>query len=175
MRDGDWLLAAEYCRQCGYRPGHERAALEVASGGELAPLDHNRLTPLTDSGTNGFAGGTMSRAFAPAMMRGDCGLPATDGYRKWKNKQWVSDLGTNPCATTVTAMIETRSGMVAMGSVESGLYLLRPQAESLHFSQTNGCPHDWIRCLCEDREGTLWAGAGNGGTGGLAPRQSADV
>jgi signal transduction histidine kinase/ligand-binding sensor domain-containing protein len=135
--------------------------LWVASGGELAPLMHNQLLPLTDSGTNGFAGYYVTGICA--SHDGGLWIVSDGQVRRWKNKQWVEDLGTNPCPTTLTAMIETRSGMVAMGSVESGLYLLRPQAERLHFSQTNGFPHDWIRCLCEDREGTLWAGAGNGG------------
>ena len=33
----------------------------------------------------------------------------------------------------------------------------------LHFSHAEGFPHDWIRWLCEDQEGTLWTGAGNAG------------
>ena len=135
--------------------------LWVASGGELAPLINNQLHPLTDSGTNGFGGYYVAGICASH----DGGLwIASDGrIRKWKNKQWVADLGTNPCPTTITAMIETWSGTVAMSSVESGLYLLRPQGERLHFGRAEGFPHDWIRCLCEDREGTLWTGAGNGG------------
>jgi len=34
---------------------------------------------------------------------------------------------------------------------------------SLHFHHANGFPNDWIRCLFEDREETLWVGAGSVG------------
>jgi signal transduction histidine kinase len=135
--------------------------LWVASGGKLAPLINGQLVPLGNNGTNPFVGYYVEGICASH----DGGLwIASDGrVRKWKNQQWVADLDTNPCATTLTAMIETESGAVALGAVESGLYLLQPNAPRLHFNQENGFPHDWIRCLCEDREGTLWVGAGNGG------------
>jgi signal transduction histidine kinase/ligand-binding sensor domain-containing protein len=135
--------------------------LWVASGGKLAPLKDGHLVPLINDGKNAFVGYYVAGVCASH----DGGLwIASDGrVRKWKNLQWVAELDTNPCATTLTAMIETASGAVAMGSVESGLYLLQPQAPTLHFDQANGFPHEWIRCLCQDREGTLWVGAGNGG------------
>lgn len=137
----------------------------VASGGKLAPLKNGHLIPLSE--TNDFVGYYVHGVCASR----DGGLwIASDGrVRKWKLKQWVEDRGTNPCATTITAMLETRSRNIAMGAVGSGLYLLTPRAGTLHFGRAEDLPHDWIRCLCEDREGTLWIGAGNGGLVALRP------
>jgi ligand-binding sensor domain-containing protein/signal transduction histidine kinase len=141
--------------------------LWVASGGKLAPLKNGTLIPLSE--TNDFAGYYV-HGVCPSR---DGGLwIASDGHvRKRKDHQWVEELATNPCATTITAMMETRSGAVALGAVGSGLYLLTPTGGVLHFGRTEDFPHDWIRCLCEDREDTLWIGAGNGGLAALRPRQ----
>jgi signal transduction histidine kinase/streptogramin lyase len=49
------------------------------------------------------------------------------------------------------------------------LYILSPHGGILHFGHAENFPHDWIRCLCEDREGTLWVGAGNGGLVAVRP------
>ena len=140
----------------------------VASGGKLAPLKDGQLVPLSD--TNDFVGYYVYGICASH----DGGLwIASDGrVRKWKSKQWVEDLGTNPCVTTITAMLETGSGNVAMGAVGSGLFILSPHVGTLHFGPEEGLPHDWIRCLCEDREGTLWIGAGNGGLVALRPSRA---
>jgi signal transduction histidine kinase/streptogramin lyase len=137
----------------------------VASGGKLAPLKDGKLIPLGE--TNDFVGYYVYGVCASR----DGGLwIASDGrVRKWRDKQWVQDIGTNPCVTIITAMLETRSGNVALGAVGSGLYILTPKNGLLHFSQAEGLPHDWIRCICEDREGTLWIGAGNGGLVALRP------
>ena len=39
---------------------------------------------------------------------------------------------------------------------------IEPNGAVLYFNRTNGLPSDWIRALCEDREGNLWVGTGNG-------------
>lgn len=139
--------------------------LWVASGGKLAPLKNNELVPLSD--TNDFVGYYVYGVCA--SHDGSLWIASDGRVRKWKNKQWAADLGTNPCATTITAMLETVSGNVALGAVGSGLYILTPNAGRLHFGRAEDLPHDWIRCLCEDREGTLWIGAGNGGLVALRP------
>jgi signal transduction histidine kinase/streptogramin lyase len=66
-------------------------------------------------------------------------------------------------------MLEMTSGCLALGTVGEGLFLLMPDRTILHFDQANGLPHDWVRCLYEDREGTLWVGAGSGGIVALRP------
>jgi signal transduction histidine kinase/ligand-binding sensor domain-containing protein len=66
-------------------------------------------------------------------------------------------------------MLELRNGCLAVGTLDRGLYLMFPDKRVRHFNRSNGLPHDWIRCLCEDREGNLWAGAGSGGLVALRP------
>src|SRR4029077_7163127 len=42
-------------------------------------------------------------------------------------------------------------------------YMIAAGNELLQFNRTNGFPQSWIRSLCEDREGNLWAGVGSAG------------
>ncbi len=142
-------------------------ALWVASGGKLASLDNGRLTPLEAEG------GAMPEVqnVAGICASQDVGLwiAGDDRVRKWNGLAWAEDLGPNPCGSTITAMIETRSGALALGTLATGLYLLSPNGVVRHFSQAEGFPHDWIRCVSEDREGTLWTGAGSDGLVALHP------
>ncbi len=66
-------------------------------------------------------------------------------------------------------MLETKSGALAMGTSSDGLYLMLSNRTVLHFNHASGFPNDWIRCLHEDREGTLWLGAGSEGLIALRP------
>src|ERR1051325_3881969 len=59
--------------------------------------------------------------------------------------------------------METRGGTIAGGTVDTGLFLITPNKELLQFNRTNGFPQNWIRSMCEDREGNLWVGAGSAG------------
>ena len=89
---------------------------------------------------------------------------------EWKGGRMLeegqSPLGQSP----VVAMTEMKSGCIAVGTLDQGLYLIFPGRNVVHFDRANGFPDNWIRCLCEDREGTLWVGTGSGGL--LALRQS---
>lgn len=62
----------------------------------------------------------------------------------------------------VTAMLETQSGLLWVGTQAKGLFVLDRQGHVARYNQTNGLPHDWIRSLGEDSEGTLWIGTGSG-------------
>ena len=86
----------------------------------------------------------------------------------WSHRDGKSRHQSVPNATVV-AMVETKSGALAMGTSSDGLYLLLSNRTVLHFNHANGFPNDWIRCLCEDREGTLWVGAGSVGLIALRP------
>jgi signal transduction histidine kinase/ligand-binding sensor domain-containing protein len=98
---------------------------------------------------------------------------ASDGrIRKWRDGKWAEDLGDAPWGgIPVTRLVETRSGVLAAGTAESGLYLVFPgqNQKPLHFDHTSGFPSDWVISLCEDREGNLWAGTGGGGLVMLRP------
>ncbi len=143
-------------------------SLYVASGGKLAALVNGQLVSLmqTNYDTNGITG----------YIEGVC--PSHDGgfwvvsdqsVKKWNGRAWSENRGTNPYNEKVTAMLETKSGCLAMGTVDHGLYLLFPNRQMLHLNLANGFSHDWIRCLGEDREGTLWVGEGSGGIVALRP------
>ncbi len=143
--------------------------LWVDSGGKLAALKNSELVALRVNNAPGSE--AVSGYIQGICASHDGGLwIISDGrVRKWRAQAWAEDRGTNPCGSTITAMLETASGCLAMGTVSSGIYLLFPDRQVLHFDQANGFPHDWIRCLCEDREGTLWAGAGSAGLVALRP------
>ncbi len=96
--------------------------------------------------------------------------------RQWRERQWVEDRG--GCAweeSSITTVLELRNGCLAVGTLDRGLYLLFPNRRVLHFNRSNGLPHDWVRCLCEDREGNLWAGVGSGGLVALRPARVVTV
>src|SRR5262249_40213491 len=81
--------------------------------------------------------------------------------RKWSGGRWEKE-EVPWTVGPVDAMLETRSGALLIGTLNSGLFMLRPGTETLHFSRTNGLSHDWIRSLCEDHEGNIWIGTGSG-------------
>ena len=53
---------------------------------------------------------------------------ACDGrIRKWKEGQWVEDLGNAPWGESpVTRLVETRNGVLAAGTADRGLFLIFP-------------------------------------------------
>jgi len=84
----------------------------------------------------------------------------------------VVDQGPAPWSQgSVTALLETKSGDLLVGTLREGLFLLSPGGSSLHFTRQNGLSHDWVLDLCEDREGNLWVGTGGGGLDALRKRK----
>ena len=141
--------------------------LFVASGGLLAAVEGGRLTMLSNTNDSNGVGGYVQGICA--ARDGGLWVVSDRQVRKWNGVAMSVDRGTNPCNATVVAMLETKSGALAMGTSSDGLYLLFSNRTVLHFSQTNGFPNNWIRCLHEDREGTLWVGAGSTGLTALRP------
>lgn len=144
-----------------------RGRLWVRSGGQLAAVENGRLTMLT---TTNDANGVGYYVLGICASR-DGGLwILSDGQvRKWDGHAVSERRGTSPYNATVVAMVETKSGALAIGTSNDGLYLLLSSHTFLHFNHANGFPNDWIRCLHEDREGTLWVGAGSDGLIALRP------
>lgn len=89
--------------------------------------------------------------------------------RKWNGTRWVEDRGAAP-QDTVASCLELQDGTLAMGTVNTGLYLIfgdgRP---TVHLDQGNGLPQNWVRFLYEDREGNLWVGTGSAGLAAIRP------
>lgn len=83
--------------------------------------------------------------------------------RKWRRGGQIEDQGPVPWGTGPTAaLLETQAGALAAATVDRGLSLTSPGGGGWFFNRTNGLPSDWVRALCEDREGNLWVGTGNG-------------
>jgi signal transduction histidine kinase/ligand-binding sensor domain-containing protein len=95
---------------------------------------------------------------------GDLWLADDGRVRQWQGSRWGRDLGMAAWGTepTMSALVETRTGSWAAGIVNHGLCFMLPDCSLLYINRTNGLPSDWVRCLCEDREGNLWVGTGNG-------------
>jgi signal transduction histidine kinase/ligand-binding sensor domain-containing protein len=139
---------------------NEQGHIWVAYDGEVFTLTNNRLVSLTASSDElgGYVTGIC------ASRDGNLWIISSGRIRKWDGHKFTDDLGTIPWDQgSVTAARETRSGCLAIGTLDQGLYLVFPHRGVLHFPRSSGFPHDWVRSLCEDREGTLWAGTGSGG------------
>ena len=185
-RDGDsWFLGQggilERARD-GYLLGTDGAEVQVSGaasladdrhggvwvrrGGAIWALRRGKLEPLR---FNGGTGDTQSFAIGASA---DGGLWAINQgrIRKWNGERWSDDWGPCPWGqSSVTALVETAHGQLAVGTLDHGLYLLSAGRPPLHFSRENGLPHDWVRSVCEDREGNLWVGAGSSGLVALRP------
>src|ERR1017187_5254970 len=140
----------------------------VARDGRVSVLEHGRLQalPFDEAVANTYVQGISASR--------DGGLwVASDGrIRKWKEGEWVQDLGQAPWnLSPLTRLMETKNGILLAGTSSHGLYLVFPGRpdEILCFTHTNGFPSDWVISLCEDREGNFWAGTGGGGLVVLRP------
>jgi signal transduction histidine kinase/ligand-binding sensor domain-containing protein len=139
----------------------------VLRDGRVSLLEHGQLQvlPVEETVTN-ILGICASR---------DGGLWVADDrrLRKWKDGQWITDLGEAPWGESVLhRMIEMKSGALVASTTEHGLYIVFPDnaGKSLNFSRASGFPSDWITSLQKDREGNLWVGTG--GAGLVMMRQS---
>ena len=88
--------------------------------------------------------------------------------RKRDAEQWIINPEAQPWRSdAIVCVAETSSGGVVVGTRENGLFIAPVQGEPRHFSRASGLSQDWVRCLLEDREGTIWVGLGNGGLNAL--------
>ena len=137
----------------------EGGRLWIAANGKLATLDNDKLVPCAFPDASGA---DFFERVAPAQD-GALWVLHNGHIRKWAHDHWDLDLG--PCpwgAASVTCMLESRAGALIAGTLSSGLYLVRPGVDTLHFSRTNGLSHDWVRSLTEDHEGNLWVATAAG-------------
>jgi signal transduction histidine kinase/ligand-binding sensor domain-containing protein len=99
---------------------------------------------------------------------------ATAGrLRKRIRDQWTDQVGPLPWRQTfIAAMVEMRNGVLAVATTDQGIYLFRPNESAFRADRTDGLPPDWVRSMCEDGEGNLWAAFGGGGMAALRPARA---
>ena len=123
-------------------------------------LESNRLrpAPFATRPSQGYVQGLC------ATHDGGLWVASQGQVRKWRDDTWTGESLQAPWGfnASLSAFVETRNGRLAGGVVDYGLDLIEPNGAVLYFNRTNGLPSDWIRALCEDREGNLWVGTGNG-------------
>jgi ligand-binding sensor domain-containing protein/signal transduction histidine kinase len=143
-----------------------RGKLWIAHHGSLGVLERGRFAPclLDEPAAAGYVQGVC------ASRDGGVWILSNGRLRRWRDGRWNADLGGGPWGLyAVTALLETRRGDVAVGTSDQGLYLVRSQGPPQHFDRATGLGSDWVRCICEDREGNLWLGVGNSGLRALRP------
>ena len=131
----------------------------IVCGGRLSTLEHGvaRLQSVKGSNPGDY--------FERILPSHDGGLWILMGQqlRKWRAGQWTGEV--RECPRTpgaVSCLLETRSGAVLAGTYRDGMFLSGPDGPMSHFSRTNGLSHNWVRSLCEDREGNIWVGTAAG-------------
>lgn len=100
----------------------EHGALWVVYGGQVFTLEHGQIVPLgPDSQSLGYVEAICPSRGGGLWMVGDQRL------RKWNDGGWVEDLGPTPWGQSpITTLIEMRSGCLAVGTLDRGLYLIFP-------------------------------------------------
>jgi signal transduction histidine kinase/ligand-binding sensor domain-containing protein len=161
LRDGQVLTP-----RSGSAPGviaftsDRRDVLWIVRDGKASALRNGKLMPVEfDAG----AGGGYVQGIC-ASRQGGLWVAMDGSLRRWQGDRWVADLGLAPWGLNgITSLIETRDGSLAAGTIDSGIHVIHPGYGVWHLNRTNGLPQNWVRSLCEDREGNLWLGAGSDG------------
>jgi len=178
LNNAGWLLRVkdEHSIPTGKGAAAERVTTLVKEkGGKLwalresspAAFENGQLAPWLPAGSHL----TNTFQWACASRNGGLWVASNGRVKKWSALGWGEDLGPTPWGqNTVLAMVETKTGDLLTGTLQSGLYLMSTNGVSRQFSRTNGLSHDWVRCLYSDREGNLWAGTGGGGLDALRVR-----
>jgi len=131
----------------------------IVSNGMVSNLDHGQVVPF-------LFGGTALTDFVERVLPsrdGGLWVLANQRLRKWKEGGWVAELdpGTHTPGS-ISVLLEIDNGGVLAGTLREGLFLLRPEANPLPFTRTDGLSHHWVRALCQDHEGNIWIGTGSG-------------
>jgi signal transduction histidine kinase/ligand-binding sensor domain-containing protein len=130
----------------------------LLAGGKVGFLEHGQVRSLELSSD----GDDFYESVTPARD-GALWVASSRSLRKWSKGGWVPlpDSTVRPPGT-ITALLDTSSGVLMAGTLRDGLYLLKSNGPAQHFDHATGISHNWIRGLCEDHEGNLWLGTGAG-------------
>jgi len=109
-----------------------------------------------------------------AARDGGIWVAGPGGIRKRHGDQWADQLIPPWRLTPMTALLEMRNGMLAIATMDQGIRLLSPSTYVL-LDRNEGLPPDWVRTLCEDREGNLWVALGSGGLVAARPERAAPI
>jgi signal transduction histidine kinase/ligand-binding sensor domain-containing protein len=123
--------------------------------GQLLPVGFGAASPQTYPYIQGIA----------ASRDGGLWVACNGGIKKWRDEQWVADLGAAPWGQRISRLMETKNGTLVEGSSDYGICLVfskQTNTAFLHFDRANGLPSDWVISLWEDRENNLWCGTGAG-------------
>jgi len=149
------------------RPGvmsHSRGSrgdIWVAQNGRAARLTRGQLetASLPPPASNNYV------LCVAAARDGGVWIICDGRIRKWDGARWTEDRGTYPWPDgSLACCLELRDGTLAVGTIKSGLYLVFGDGRRpVGLDRSNSLPQNWVRFLYEDREGSLWAGAGSAG------------
>jgi signal transduction histidine kinase/ligand-binding sensor domain-containing protein len=142
--------------------------LWVVRGGIFGSLRKGRLAPWLPGGQPD----TNDVQRAGVNSEGGLWLLGDGRVKKWAGHGAVTNLSLAPWGQDfVTALLETKSHNLLVGTLNEGLFLLSPDGTHRQFTRQNGLSHDWVRSLCEDREGNIWVGTGEGGLDAMRVRK----
>jgi signal transduction histidine kinase/ligand-binding sensor domain-containing protein len=132
--------------------------------GRVSLLTQGQLQPIGFAATNSE---TYPYIQGIAASRdGGLWVACNSGIRKWKDGEWVADLGVAPWGWNIVAnFAETSAGVLTGGTSSDGLWLFfanQANTPPLHLDHMNRLPSDWVISLWEDREKNLWCGTGAG-------------
>jgi signal transduction histidine kinase/ligand-binding sensor domain-containing protein len=144
--------------------------LWIVRGNLIGALAHGKILPASPPGKSD------TNNFQKACFSHDGGLWLVDTGRlkKWIPGGPIMDRGPAPWGQTfITSLAETRSGDLLAGTFEDGLYVASTNGTQRHFNRRgdSGLSSDWVRCIGEDREGSVWIGTGGGGLDALRTRK----
>lgn len=147
----------------------EEGKLWIVANGIASRLERGQMVPFSFASEGQPTNTYCERVLA--ARAGGLWVLSNDGLRRWDHGHWAEQVPHWPSLQSgATSLMETRAGTIIVGTVREGLFVVTPGAEPLHFGFTNGLSHDWVRALCEDREGNIWIGTG-AGFDGLRPRR----
>lgn len=144
-----------------------RHRLFMARNGGVAELTRTGFRPIafpTESARPYYSRVTAARV-------GGWWVSGDGRVRRWADNAWQEDLGPFPWGDGfVVTMLETAAGQLLVGTLDRGVFLHAPGQGWTSLDRSNGLPHDWIRCVAEDRERNIWLATG-GGLAVLRPRK----